>query len=149
MSDQPLCHHCGAKMVEYSHSLNKGVAAVLWKLYEGDGPVEIGTLGLTNSQYSNAPKVRYWNLAVRVTNDQNEVKGGWWQITDIGRDFVEGRISLPKTAILLRNVVLRFDGAPVLFSQISDGYGYQSNFKEQARQQINYNFDDSGQGALL
>lgn len=148
MKEKKVCDHCGALMIEYRYSLNKGLAVVLGKLFDAGGPVEVSTLKLTNPQYSNAPKVRYWGLAEQVINKDTMVKRGVWKITQKGVDFVLGKTMVPQHAVTYRNTVIRIEGAMVEFKKISDGYLYRADYAEMARSQI-LKLTDSGQYEFL
>lgn len=143
--EEVACEACGHLIVEYSFNLNKGLCGVLVKLFEAGEPVEIASLRLSNSQYSNYPKLAYWNLARRVLVDGNH-KGGVWEITGDGVEFVTGRRSQPKKVVMKNKLFVRFDGEPVMFSQIVEGYDFRPFYKEQAKAQI---YGADGQGKLF
>jgi len=118
-------------MVEYRFSFNKGIAAVLGKLCRAGGPVELRTLNLTSSEWTNAQKVRYWGLAESVKHEGDR-KGGWWKITAKGKDFVEGRIKIQRMVVMYRNQFVRYCGDETSFSEIHPGYMYRPDYSETA-----------------
>lgn len=137
MEDEVRCESCGHLIVEYSFNINKGICGVLVKLFEVGQPVSISQLGLSNSQYSNYPKLAYWGLAERHAID-SDTKGGVWKITHDGIDFVVGRKSVRKKVVMKNKEFIRFDGEPVMFSQIIEGYDYKPFYVEQIRAQEEY-----------
>lgn len=141
MSDEPkpdagVCPCCGAKVVTYRHSFGKHLAAFLLALYRAGGPAKTDDLGLTYAQRTNSQKLRYWGLARQVLNEQSKVKRGLWEITEKGREFVEGKITIQRHAHVSRNSVLRIDGDPIAFAEVSDGYQFRAEFAAQAREQL-------------
>lgn len=131
-----ICSECGAKIVEYKFSFNKGLAAFLGRLFDQGGPVRTDDLNLTYSQRTNSQKLRYWGLAEPVITEATIRKRGVWKITDKGIEFVIGNITIPKFAVTMRNKVLRLEGAPLSFTTVSDGYKYRADYAEQARKQL-------------
>jgi hypothetical protein len=131
-----LCPHCGAKLVEYRHSLNKGIAAFVLALYKHQGPQKTDDLGLTFSQRTNSTKAQYWGLVEPVLNDESRLKAGWWKITPIGIEFASGARTMPKYVVVRRHHVLRFEGPEIAFKDVSDGYLYRADYKSQARDSI-------------
>ncbi len=144
MEDEIYCEACGHAIIEYSFNINQGLCSVLIKLYEAGGPIEIAKLRLTNSQYSNYPKLAYWGLAERHTIDE-DAKGGVWKITRKGLEFITGSIAVSKRAVMKNKQLIRFDGDAVKFDEIIDGYDYKPFYKAQAR----FQFNGMGQGELL
>lgn len=129
------CESCGHLLVEYSFNMNKGLCAVLTKLFEARGPIAIEKLGFTNSQYSNYPKLAYWGLAQRVYQDGN-AKGGLWEITFDGVQFIRGKKTVSKTVVMKNKVLQRFEGLQVYFDKIFEGYDYRPFYREQAVMQF-------------
>ena len=75
------CAHCGAKMVEYKHGLNKGLVVGLRAIAKAGwtgSAVDLKGLHLTHSEWDNFQKLRYWDLVSKVGGK----KGGKWRITE-------------------------------------------------------------------
>lgn len=132
MSNDNSCHHCGAKMVSYTFTLNKGLARCLWKLAKASEThfVEIRTLRLTTSEWTNFQKLRYWNLIEKKMEDETG-KGGFWKISETGLLFLKSRRPLPKKVTMYRNTVQSYSEEKVTFSQVTDGYEYRSDYVQQ------------------
>lgn len=131
-----VCEHCGSKAVEYTFSFNKGLATFLVRLYEEGKPARTDTLGLTYSQRTNSQKLRYWGLAAPVVNEEAKKKAGWWEITDRGKAFVEGKMRIRRKVVMCRNQFVRYEGSLIGIDEVFDGYLYRQDYKDQAAQQI-------------
>lgn len=142
-TNEKKCPTCGHLLVEYKFSLNKGLIGVLIKLFEARGPVEISKLNLSNSQYSNYPKLFYWKLARRHVVDDNP-KGGLWKITTEGIDFVVGMTSAPKYVVMRQGQFVEYRGPRIKLREANDGYEYQSEYRDQVVRQL-----QSKQGELF
>lgn len=138
MTDDTQCFHCGAKMVEYRFGLNTGLLGFLKALVAAAGPVSISSLHLTNSEYSNYPKARYWGLTEQVDpqNEVEESKGGKWQLTDNGMLFLRRRLAIPKYVVTYRGYVRRFEGDSIFVDGIEDGYQYRGDYRSQVTDQM-------------
>ena len=137
MEHKSICEHCGAKKIEYTFSFNKGLATFLGKLFDANQPCKTDNLGLTYAQRTNSQKLRYWGLAVPVINEESVLKRGWWVITEKGKAFVRGQISIQKKVITQRNEILRFEGQHITFNEVSEGYQYYEHYSFQVKEQIN------------
>jgi len=127
MSEARKCESCGAKLVEYKHSLSKGLARCLYKiaLYKGRA-VNLNELKFTYNQQSNFQKLRYWGLVAK--EDPNNLKGGKWIITRKGWQFITDEITVPKTAWSFRGDFIRHEGIEIRFSDITDGYKIRPDY---------------------
>src|SRR5690606_15569639 len=131
MTEEKLCDHCGAKIVEYKHGLMKGLARGLWKLAKaGGGPINLNDLKLNISQQTNFYKLRYWEVVRKA--DLSNLKDGVWVMTAIGWAFIRDEIRLSKYVWSYRGKALRVDGPRVLFSEITDGYKFRNEYAEEA-----------------
>lgn len=125
-----VCVTCGHKSIEYKYGFSKGLADLLAKLGHHIGPVVLSTLDLKYGQRTNAHKLRYWDLATQTKN------GGEWEITQKGRDFLAGRITIPRYAFTVDNVVTKFEAPDMNFDQARDGWKDRAHFQAQASEQL-------------
>lgn len=136
MDKDCFCDKCGAKVVEYKHSLSKGLLRCLFRMAQAGGvPVRISTLKLTHAQQANFQKLRYWNVVAKVdiSDDGTAIqKDGVWKLTDLGWDFIREKIRLPKSVWTYRADVVRYDGEEILFSEVTDGYKFREQYVEDA-----------------
>lgn len=128
-----LCPHCGAKMVEYKHSLSSALAEGLRRLKQkGGGPINLKTLGLTRNQWDNFQKLRYWGLVVKAVRDDGKHIGGAWVITIDGMRFLNGHLRVAKCVWTYRGEAVRFEGDPVSFQEIIGPYKTRPEYAREA-----------------
>ena len=109
------CPHCDAKMVEYRHTFNKGLANSLYELFAvGGGPVSLRSLRLTRIQWTNFQKLRYWGLVERTKID------GEWKLTGKGYRFIVAGTSIQKWVWTYRGETVRFDGDTCFFTSVHE-----------------------------
>ena len=107
------CPHCDAKMVEYRHVFNKGLAGSLYEIFiAGGGPISLRKLKLTRTQWTNFQKLRYWGLVSPTKED------GEWVITQKGFDFIVKGETINKWVYTYRGEPVRFDGDICIFDEI-------------------------------
>jgi hypothetical protein len=107
------CGHCDAKMVEYRHVFNKGLAHGLYELWAaGGGPIGLRNLRLTRVQWTNFQKLRYWGLVNRTRQE------GEWAITIHGTSFVTQGTPIKKWVWTYRGDTVRFDGDTCFFKDV-------------------------------
>jgi hypothetical protein len=117
------CPHCSAKMVEYKHTITKGLLKSLLILKQSKGKANINEIGLTSNQRNNFQKLRYWNL-VTMTAD-----AGTWEITKEGHSFLNGKSTVHVFVYTYRGDIERFAGPKI---KISD-YDFQSYYQKWCR----------------
>jgi len=95
------CNCCGAKMVTYRHTLNKGLVSALVKLSkEPNSTGKISKLkGITHNQIANFQKLRYWGLVSKVKDT------GKWSVTLRGKKFVANELIIFDKAYSYRGQV--------------------------------------------
>jgi len=102
----PLCPYCGAKMVEYRHTLNVGLCVGLKRLGMAGGRAHLKDLRLTYSQRCNFQKLRYWGLVENVlANDR--IRSGVWALTPFGERFLTNSLPCPMIIVTYRAVPVR------------------------------------------
>lgn len=133
--EKAKCSQCGQLMVEYKFGFNKGHARALYKIArisETDW-VEISKSGMTNSEYANYPKIFYWDLLERKPGVE---KGGVCRLTEVGRDFLYNKLSIPKYVFTRLGEVTGYKKPEVWFRTVTGGYDYRPDYQEQARDQL-------------
>lgn len=105
------CPHCGAKMMQYKHSLNKQLVDVLAKLYYKPG--KFSDLDITHIQINNAQKLRYWYLIEQIPGSTDE-----WRVSWQGELFIRGKIKMKKTAISYHGQTTRHEGDALSFNDL-------------------------------
>ena len=127
------CPHCNAPMVEYNHTLSRGLLGALRKVAQaGPGTHHVPSLGLTHSQQCNWPKLAYWELVERDF-DEGGAKGGYWSITDAGWRFLRGESMAASRVTTYRNTVVAYPGAQVHVFDVLDGWKYRPDYAEDSQ----------------
>jgi hypothetical protein len=113
-----LCPLCDQRMQRYKRSVNRKMVEALFKLYKKnlleDGrwvPVqEIYTKG-SSGDYA---KLRHWGL-IEAGDKRRAYRNsvGYWRITDLGKLFAEGKVTIKKFAIIYDNNCVGFEGDDV------------------------------------
>ena len=119
-----ICPHCGRKMVTYRHKLNKVLLIALFKLMANGGTGRADELGLTNSQFANMQKLRYFGL---VDKDKRV-----YILNDLGREFLAGRAQVPKAVYTRFNAVVDQED-PIYINQVEDYVQVKEEWEDQAR----------------
>lgn len=133
MPKKAECPHCGAKMVEYRHGLNRGLLVGLRALAKAgwDGKaVGLKSLMLSHSEWDNFQKLRYWDLVSKLPAVK---KGGNWKLTERGRLFISGEIPVSKYVVTYRGKRRRFEGPELFVHQIVDGFTYRPAYAKEGR----------------
>jgi hypothetical protein len=94
--------------------------------------VEIKTLKMTSSMWTNFQKLRYWGLIEPVMGE-NTRKGGYWKITRLGSTFLQGGCKIPKKVVMFRNKLDSESDELISFSKVTDGYEYREDYKQQIK----------------
>ncbi|MFL5865251.1 MAG: hypothetical protein ACJ780_31540 [Solirubrobacteraceae bacterium] len=118
--EEEYCPTCGAKIVEYQHTLNMVMVNGLRALAQvGGGPAHLETdLNLNRSENRNFQKMRYYKLVEKsFTEDGLRIKG-CWNITPKGRAFLAGTRWCYPTVVTWRGEATRFKGEPILIQQV-------------------------------
>lgn len=110
------CGCCGAHNVEHKHSLNAVMRRGIVALYLAGGSAHYTEMGLDDSEKANLRKFRYFGMIDPIGDHT-----GRYELTERGRDFVEGRLSVPKIAWTFRNVVQKWDGDHVFIHELKGG----------------------------
>jgi hypothetical protein len=105
-----ICPCCGAKTTLNWHRLNKGLVNVLVKvrkevLFTGKNQVDISKLDLTNTEFGNYNKLRYFGLIAKCKNEKGKRIGSLWLLTKRGNQFCKGLIEVNEKVGTFRNAI--------------------------------------------
>lgn len=127
------CSECGAKTVEYKHTLSKGLVRALDMLSgAGGGPININRLGFTHSQAANFQKLRYWGLVAMVYDEKGDRLAGVWQITPAGILFLGEVTKQHRSVWTYRSNVVRFEGPLVDMRDVDPEYRQREDYAAEA-----------------
>ena len=105
--EDKYCEHCGQKISGRWEGLSKGLVRDLVKLYSKVVETQVNEvhlqkdLDLTNNQYNNFQKLRYFGLSVKVEN-----KPGYWLLTRRGADFLTKGEKISKRVYVANNQIV-------------------------------------------
>lgn len=133
------CPCCGQLVKRYSRPFHATMALTLIRLYqlcskENDYyHVKQIVRGISDTGTNDFSKLRYYGLVIEKPKDANDTKtrtSGFWTITDKGRDFVEGRISVPQRLVLYNKKSLGFEGKEIFIKQaLGEKFDYDQLMK--------------------
>jgi len=121
-------------MVKYRHRLNKPMVMALSKMYglHRQNPCLISEIGLSHSQICNFQKLRYWGIIAKFKDNEGDRKGGTWFITNLGANFLLGRIKLSLRVWSWRGEKTEEESEQVSIFQVDAGYQYRPEWIEEA-----------------
>lgn len=126
------CPCCDQKVQEYRRSINIGMVRSLVAIYRvthepGHSewvhvPTEIG------ARSREEGKLAYWGiLEEQHARREDGGRRGFWRITDLGKQFVEGRVTLPKYAYVYNGAVTGYSATErVSIADIDEGFNLPS-----------------------
>lgn len=125
------CPCCGRHAQMYHRHLHHNAAKKMVQLYRLGGAVEyIHTSRLIEDGETGAgdfSKGKYWGLIAEAENNwEHKRTSGNWKLTPKGVDFVLGRITIPKTALIFDDRVFGFseDHVDIHSCLASGGFSY-------------------------
>lgn len=126
-----ICPACSQRAEVYPRTMTSDMARVLIAMWNKSGQDWVKVPGLTNApKGGDYAKMRFWGLIENRPEDRREdgsSRTGWWRITDLGRDFVLGRMTIVNHAHIYNNEPLRHDGTSM---NIRDALGKKFNYAE-------------------
>lgn len=125
------CPCCTQRVQVYKRKLNSGMARSLIAMYALARTDWIHVPTAIGARSREEGKLAYWGL-VEESPDPREDGGraGWWRVTDRGKQFVLGHITIPMYARIYDGKVLGYDGA---FVDIKAALGTKFNYDQLMR----------------
>ena len=123
------CPVCGQFVKVYRRTINKTAARLLLKAYTMF--IDYHSFHITDlieGGGGDFAKLRYWSLIEAIENDNPKKKSsGKWIITELGTEFLNGQIRMPKYALIYDGKFLDFDGPEsVTFKEcLGEDFNYQ------------------------
>lgn len=130
--DGVRCQCCGRPRPRvYPRTLNSGMARGLIKIYRAspDDWIHVGQLFLAegeNANHAEYSKLKFWGLLEPRPEEQVEGhRSGFWRLTDLGRAFVMGRVSVPRISYVAGQHLLRQSSERTdIFKALGDHYDW-------------------------
>ena len=92
MTEKKFCPSCGQSLMVYKHSIARRLALIILKVKDYTVPFHLQKDAcLSHSENTNFYKVPYWGIV-----EADDFGSGYYRITDKGREFIAGRIEIPK-----------------------------------------------------
>lgn len=119
----------------FKHSLSLGLIIVLTKIgeavkYKGDNKIHMqGDLALTNTEFGNYQKLRYWGLIAKYKDENGHHEKGFWLLTRNGALFLKNQLSIHKSIKTQDNHVIERDIEEIKISDIWKDY-HQEKWQE-------------------
>lgn len=122
------CPACGQFAKVYRRSINSSMARSLITLWNSAGLRPAYLPDVVGSRSREESKLRYWGLVVEAPLARPDGgHAGWWKVTNLGADWVQGRVKVPKYAYIYNGERQRLAGTPV---GIDDALGNHFNLAE-------------------
>jgi hypothetical protein len=113
------CDHCGATTLQHRHSLSVGLVRLLRIVaIQPDGLLGASEFNNDHVAAANLQKLQYWGLIEKARDELRNRLVGTWRITDHGREFVRGAISIPKHVWTYRASSVEFEGPSLFIHQV-------------------------------
>jgi len=119
LHDGVSCPACGQFCKVYKRPINSTMAFALCRIYQHFAkypnhvwlhiPQFLTQVRHASLSGGDVVKLRYWGLIERVagTRDDGSDRIGCYRITEVGKQFVEGRVAVPKYVYLYNQLLLR------------------------------------------
>ena len=142
-----VCSCCGGKVTEHPHSLSKGLVKTLidFKKFvvssERNKVHPIKDLKLSNYEYNNMQKLRYFGLIAHYTNPETKKnESGYWILTRNGNKFLKGLIDMPMRVKTMRNKISGKSVERIYLSNVleSADIPYWDDYKSEVENEVNF-----------
>jgi hypothetical protein len=140
-----VCSCCGVTITEHPHTLSKGLVDTLidFKKFvvsnEKNKVHPVKDLKLSNYEYNNMQKLRYFGLIARYINPQTKKnESGYWILTRNGSKFLKGLIDMPYRVKTMRNKISGKSTKRLFLSDIlsSENIPYWDDYKTPVESEV-------------
>ena len=142
-----VCSCCGGKVFEHSHSLSKGLVNTLIQvkkfvaLTQKNKVHPIKDLLLSNYEYNNMQKLRYFGLIAHYTNPETKkMESGYWLLTRNGNKFLNGNLDMPMRVKTMKNKISGKSKERIFLSNVltSEDIPYWDDYKTPVENEVNF-----------
>ncbi len=122
-----VCPGCGQFAKVYKRKINAGMAHSLIMMYQAAGTTWADVTKVTDRRSREEGKLAYWGLVEEFTEGREDGgRAGIWRVTERGRRFVHGEITVPGTAEVYNGRCLRVYGPETsIITALSDKFDYR------------------------
>lgn len=127
------CPCCGQKVKRYKRKLNSSMTRNLISLVLRNRVLgtHVHVSELADRNVTDFAQLRRWQLiAETVVDEDGKKNSGYWTPTELAKDFVYGRVVVPKYAYIYNNKTL---GLSEETTTIKEALGSKFNYKELMR----------------
>lgn len=137
IDDKNHCPTCGARTVEYTHTLTKGLVSGLKRVIasvHAAGRNDVAFSDIDFGEFNrqrNFQKLRYFGLVAHVRDAAGNPIRGRWLITRRGGAFLRGEIEIPHQVTTYRNRIVKRSDVTVSVKEVAadhDTAYYQKEF---------------------
>lgn len=130
------CPCCGQFCKVYKRTLGTATATTmiaLWRRGEGRDYVNVpelfNSMGGIHGGTGDGTKGHHWGLMEQMPGDREDgsKRNGWWRLTDLGREFVQSHIKMPRYADVYNGRTLKLHGPDWT---IRDALGHKFDYDE-------------------
>lgn len=122
------CPACTQHVKVYRRKVNSGMARSLIAMFVIAGTDWVHVPTKIGARSREEGKLAYWGLVEESPDPRDDGgRAGWWRVTDRGKAFVLGQITIPTYARVYNGRVLNFDGAYV---DIKTALGTKFNYDD-------------------
>jgi hypothetical protein len=124
------CPCCTQLAKVYKRSVHASMARALILMYRAGGALDFVHAPTVTRRDSNTEtgKLAYWGLLVEADAEREDGgRAGFYKVTQLGVDFVEGRATIPKYAHTYDGRCLGFSGAQVtIYDALGKRFDYRA-----------------------
>lgn len=137
LADGETCPCCGQYAKEYRRTIHASMASALIKTYRAGGRERRGWVTIKNHldhpELADFAKLAHWSLveAKPGERDDGSKRVGIWRVTDMGEEFVAGRLAVAKYARVFNGECRGHDPLPMI--GIRDCLAKTFNYEELMR----------------
>lgn len=132
------CPCCKQSVTMRKRPMTNEMARVLIAMYREDphGWVHVQSLKHNNTPVArggDATKLKHWGLieGQQGVKDDGNPRNGYWRLTEAGRQFVEGRLTVPRRVHILLDTCYGKDGEAItIHDALGEGFNYQDLFRD-------------------
>lgn len=124
-----ICPCCKQMVKMYSRKINSGMVLFLiglYKLTKRNGRQYFSNtfvmheMNLTATSLDYSVLKHFGLMSENFNTDTKKKKSGEWIITNLGIDFIEGKVSITENVLLYNNRVNGFEGKDIFIKEITD-----------------------------